>query len=351
MKLSAPRTLHLLLCALLCASFSTAQAQQTALRQHGAILVGAKQSRTLGIVDATTYKVLARIPIGEDPHEVVVSPSDRTAFISQLGDGTLQSISRVDLVHAKPLPPFNPAPLRGVHGLAVHGDKLWVTAVGSKALGELDAATGRVLSILGTGQDNTHMLWISRDGKKMLAANAGSSTMTIFDLNEPRVNTGASQPYKPSPQPDWHAKLLPVGEKAEGFAVSPDEHEAWVGNADGTISVLDLTTDKVSATFDAGTLGANRVRFTPDGARVIVTTHTGKNLVVLDAHTRKVLKLIPIEERGASGIQISPDGNRAFIACPRDNIVAVVDLNKLERIATIEVGTEPDGITWWDGGR
>jgi len=165
------------------------------------------------------------------------------------------------------------------------------------------------------------------------------------------VNTGASQPYKPSPQPDWHAKLLPVGEKAEGFAVSPDEHEAWVGNADGTISVLDLTTDKVSATFDAGTLGANRVRFTPDGARVIVTTHTGKNLVVLDAHTRKVLKLIPIEERGASGIQISPDGNRAFIACPRDNIVAVVDLNKLERIATIEVGTEPDGITWWDGGR
>jgi len=351
MKLPAPLNRLLISCALFCAALSTAQAQQTQLKQHGAILVGAKQSRTLAIVDATTYKVLARVPIGEDPHEVVVAPDDRTAFISQLGDGTLQSISRVDLLHAKPLPSFNPAPLRGVHGLAVHGDKLWVTAVGSKALGEFDAATGHVLSILGTGQDNTHMLWISRDGKKMLAANAGSSTMTIFDLNEARVNTGASQPYKPSPQPDWHATLLPVGEKAEGFAVSPDEQEAWVGNADGTISVLDLTADKVSATFNAGTLGANRVRFTPNGNRVILTTHTGKNLVVLDAHTRKVLKLIPIEERGASGIQISPDGTHAFIACPRDNIVAVVDLTKLERIATIDVGIEPDGITWWDGGR
>ena len=195
------------------------------------------------------------------------------------------------------------------------------------------------------------MLWVSRDGAKMLASNAGAGTMTVFDLNEPRVNTGAAQPYKPNPQPDWHATLLPVGDKAEGFAVSPDEREAWVGNADGTISVLDLTADKVSATFNAGTLGANRVRFTPDGNRVIITTHTGKDLVVIDAHARKVLKLIPIEERGASGIQISPNGDRAFIACPRDNIVAVVDLVKLERIATIDVGIEPDGITWWDGGK
>ncbi len=351
MKLSAPRSLHVIFSTLLCAAFSAIPAQQTALRQHGAILVSAKQSRALAIVDAATYKVIARVPVGEDPHEVVVGSDDCTAFISQLGDGTLQSISRVDLVHAKPLPAFNPAPLRGVHGLAVHGDKLWVTAVGSKAIGELDAATGRVLGVLGTGKDNTHMLWISRDGKKMLAANAGAGTMTVFDLNEPRVNTGAAQPYKPNPQPDWHATLLPVGEKAEGFAVSPDEREAWVGNADGTISVLDLTANKVSASFNAGTLGANRVRFTPDGSRVIITTHTGKELVVVDAHSRKVLKLIPIEERGASGIQISPEGDRAFIACPRDNIVAVVDLVKLERIATIDVGIEPDGITWWDGGR
>jgi len=84
---------------------------------------------------------------------------------------------------------------------------------------------------------------------------------------------------------------------------------------------------------------------------VVMTTHAGKDLVVLDARTRKVIKAVPIEERGASGIQISPDGTRVFVACPRDNFVAVVDLAKLERVATIDVGREPDGITWWDGGR
>jgi DNA-binding beta-propeller fold protein YncE len=80
---------------------------------------------------------------------------------------------------------------------------------------------------------------------------------------------------------------------------------------------------------------------------VLITTHTGKNLVVLDAHTRQVIKRIPIEERGASGIQIEPDGKRAFIACPRDHYVAVVDLTRLEMTAKIDAGREPDGLAWW----
>jgi YVTN family beta-propeller protein len=328
-----------------------AAAQDVKLSGHGAILVGAKQSRTLAIVDAETLRVVARVPVGEDPHEVVLGPDDRTAYVSQLGDGTLHVLSRVDLMHGRALPALDVSPLRGAHGLAVHGDRLWFTAVGSKAVAELDPVSGRVVAVLGTGQDNSHMMWVSRDGKKMLVANAGSGTMSVFTLTEPRVNTGAGGPYPADEKPDWKAALLPVGEKAEGFAVSPDEREAWVGNADGTVTVLDLTADKVAATFDAGTVGANRVRFTPDGARVVMTTHTGKDLVVLDARTRKVVKRVPIEEHGASGIQIEPDGKRVFVACPRDHFVAVVDLGRLERVATIDVGREPDGITWWDGGR
>ena len=306
----------------------------------------------LSIVDARTLAVVARMPLGEDPHEVVVGPDDRTAYVSQLGDGRLRTIARVDLVGRRTLTPLNVAPLEGVHGLAVEGGKLWVSAVGSKAVGVVDLAAGRVTHVLGTGQENSHMLWLSRDGRRLLVANAGSGTMSLFTLTEPRVNTGAATAYAGTADvPDWKGKLLEVGQKAEGFAVSPDEREAWVGNDDGSISVLDLVAGVVAARFDAGTRGANRVRFTPDGARVVVTLHTGKDLVVLDAKTRTVVKRVPIEERGASGIAMQPDGKRVFIACPRDHFVAVVDLEKLERVATVDVGREPDGIVWWDGGR
>ena len=78
-----------------------------------------------------------------------------------------------------------------------------------------------------------------------------------------------------------------------------------------------------------------------------MTTHTGKDLLVFNAATRIVRQRVPIEERGASGIQIEPGGARVFIACPRDHFVAVVDLRTMQRVATIDAGREPDGMTWW----
>jgi DNA-binding beta-propeller fold protein YncE len=145
----------------------------------------------------------------------------------------------------------------------------------------------------------------------------------------------------------WRHTLIPVGKAAEGFAVSPDEQELWVGNEDGTISIINLANEKADASLAADVRGANRLKFTPDGHLVLVTTHTGKDLVVIDAHTRKLLKRIPIEQHGASGIQVQPDGTRAFVACPRDHYVAVVDLHQLRMVAKIDAGREPDGLAWW----
>ena len=316
---------------------------------QGVLLVVTKQAHALAMVDGTTLQVLARVPIGEDPHEVVVGPDGRTAFISNFGEGTLHTLARVDLITQKALPPVDTRPLVGPHGLWVHGAAVWFTAVSSEALGRLDAATGAVAGVLGTGQQNTHMLWISRNGRKIVASNAGSGNMSVFDqvTVQPNVVPGSPAPPASYTHPEWRMTLLPVGEKAEGFAVSPDEREAWVGNADGTISVLDLVHEKAIARFDVGATGANRLRWTPDGARVLETTHTGKDLLVLDAQTRQVIRRVPTEERGASAIQLDPEGKRAFVACPRDHFVAVVDLQSLQRVATIDAGREPDGMTWW----
>jgi DNA-binding beta-propeller fold protein YncE len=120
-----------------------------------------------------------------------------------------------------------------------------------------------------------------------------------------------------------------------------------VGNGDGTISVINLAAEKVEATLAPDVRGANRLKFTPDGRLLLVTTHTGKELVVIDVHSRQVVKRIPIEQRGASGIQLQPDGSRAFVACPRDHYVAVVDLHRLAMVGKIDAGREPDGLAWW----
>ena len=320
---------------------------------QGALLVVTKQSHALAIVDAATLTVVARVPIGEDPHEVIVGPDGVTAYVSIYGEMSLHTLAVVDLVHKKALPAIDISPLRGAHGLA-RGDgasegKIWFTAGGSKALGVLDPATGKLESVLGVGQENTHLVWVSQDGAKVVASNAGSGTMSVFDriTHTPVMVTGAPPAPASYTTLDWKQTLVADGMGTEGFAVSPDEKEIWAGAADGSITIINLDTEKVDATLMPVVAGANRLAFTPDGKLVLETAHTGKDLVVFDAKTRAVVKRIPIEERGASGIQVQPDGRRAFVSCPRDHYVAVVDLQRLEMVAKIDAGREPDGLAWW----
>ena len=122
---------------------------------RGALLVVTKQSRALAIVDGTTLRVLARVPIGEDPHEVTVGPDRKTAFVSNYGEGTLHTLAVVDLAGQKELPPIDLTPLRGAHGLTLHQQTLWFTAEGSKALGTSESGyrTRRDSAWHRTGQD------------------------------------------------------------------------------------------------------------------------------------------------------------------------------------------------------
>lgn len=316
---------------------------------HGYLLVVTKQSHVLSIVDGSTLKVSAQVPIGEDPHEVVVLPDNRTAYVSHFGEGTLRSFAVVDLVGAEALPEIDIAPLQGPHGFALRGSTLWFTADKSKAIAAYDLKTGRVVSVLGTGGDRTHMIWANADATKIVASNAMGGTMSIFDarIDAPMIVPGSPPAPAAYTAPGYKHTVVPTGRAAEGFAVSPDAKEVWVGDADGRITIIDLVTDAVRERFDAGTIGANRLAYTPDGKFVVVTQKRGKDLVVIDATTHAVAYRIPIEENGASGIQMQPDGRRAFIACPRDHYVAVVDLKKMRMIARIEAGREPDGLAWW----
>jgi YVTN family beta-propeller protein len=114
---------------------------------------------------------------------------------------------------------------------------------------------------------------------------------------------------------------------------------------DPRIFVIDVAARKVVHTIDAGARGANRLKFTPDGHRALVSEIGGGDLIVLDATNRSVVKRIKLG-RGASGILIPPDGSRAFVAMTGENAVAVVDLKTLSETTRLKTGRGPDGMAW-----
>ena len=56
------------------------------------LLALSKRDHVLAIVDARTLKVVARVPVGPDPHEVVASEDGRTAWVSIYGGGAISFV-------------------------------------------------------------------------------------------------------------------------------------------------------------------------------------------------------------------------------------------------------------------
>ena len=323
------------------------------------LLALSKRDHTLAIVDPKSLHVIARAPVGPDPHEVVASTDGKTAYVSIYGGGRYHSLSVIDLIGQKALPDIDIGALNGPHGLAFVGGKLWFTAEGAKAVARYDPGSAKVDWIMGTGQNRTHMIYVAPDEKRIYTTNVSSATVSILEKvtlplmgppPEIRPPQG-SQTHPPpagwnEPRMDWNESVIRVGKGAEGFDVSPDGRELWTANAqDGTLSVVDLTTRTVTATLDAKTLGANRLKFTRDGNLVLISRLGDGNLVIYDAVSRKELKRVKIGH-GAAGILMDPEGARAFIACGPDNYVAVLDLKTFEVTGHIDVGGEPDGLAW-----
>ena len=321
-----------------------------------ALLALSKKGHTLAIVDPATLKVLAKVPVGNDPHEVIASTDGKTAYVSNYGFGAYHTLAVVDLVAQKPLDTIDLGALVGPHGLAFVGGKLWFTAEVAKAIGSYDPATQKIDWILGTGQNRTHMIYVAPDMKWIATTNVNSGTVSIID----KVDTPPGPPPGPPPAGapngppplilppggDWNETVVPVGVGSEGFDVSPDHKELWAADArNGNVSIIDLAKKQVVDTLPVKAVGANRLKFTLDGKLVLVSTLRGGDVLVLDAATRKVMKRIPVGH-GAAGILMQPDGTRAFVACSPDNYIVTIDLKSLEVTAHIDVGGEPDGLAW-----
>jgi YVTN family beta-propeller protein len=238
-----------------------------------------------------------------------------------------------------PLNAIDLGALRGPHGLDFAAGKVWFTAEAAQAVASYDPATSKVDWILGTGQNRTHMIYVSPDTKRIVTTNVNSGTVSIIEKSSMRAPSGP-------PREDWNQIVIKVGEGSEGFDVSPDGKEIWTANAhDGTISIIDFVQKKLLQSLSANVRGANRLKFTPDGKLALVSTLSGPDVVVFDATTRKEIKRIPVGH-GAAGIQMQPDGSRAFVACTPDNYVVAIDLKSFQVTAHIDAGPQPDGMAW-----
>jgi DNA-binding beta-propeller fold protein YncE len=312
-----------------------------------ALLAISKLEHRLSVIDLATLTIVARYPVGPDPHEIATTADARTAYVSNMIDGGGHEIDVIDLAGQKAQPALDTGPLKGTHGLVFRDGKLWFTAQGAKSVAQLDAATGTVDWVMGTGQDGTHMIQLTPDGHRFYTTNMGSGTVSLFDyqLVPPSSAAYGFVPQGREPTLQWVQTLIPLAPGVEGFDVAPNGAELWTASpATGQLFVIETATRRVSA-YAAGLFGANRLRFTLDGKRLFVSSIRSGDVVVFDTATRGELKRLHFCN-STTGIAMDPDGTRAFIACYGDGYLAVIDLASLDVMGRVEVGGRPDGMAF-----
>lgn len=300
-------------CVVLVTMASVAAAQTPSAAR---LLVLLRNASALAIVEPASGKVLGRVPVVRDPHEVAVTPDGAMAFVASPREG----ISVIDVPAMKELRRVNTGTLSAPHDVLFAGGKLYFTAEGYKTIGRYDPAANTVEWMLGVGQDGTHLMVLAKDQQTMWVPNRGSNSISVID-------SVAGGP------PKFKITAIPVpGKTPEGLDLSPDGRELWtVTRGDGGVSIIDTATRKVTQSFNLKLTDANRVKFTPDGKVLILDGGTG-TLVVLDAASRKEIKRLKAApgDTGDGGLFVMPDGSRAYLGLRDDHSVVVINLKTLE---------------------
>jgi YVTN family beta-propeller protein len=304
-------------------------------RSRELLVVEKGNAEQLAIIDPVRLKVLARIPAGNDPHEVIASSDGTRAYVSNYGGSgsKLHTITVVNLLTRKALLPIDVSPLHSTHGLDFAGGELYFTAETNRVVARYNPATHRIDWIMGTGQDRSHMIMVGSD--EIFVSNPASGTVSII------------QPTR--------LLTVPAGKGSEGFDVSPDGRQLWTANAGvDSVTVVDVATGKATETFPIPVQNANRLKFTPDGRYVFISglgepgerdVGSPNNLLILDARTHAIVKRLNLGA-GAAGILMDPAGHRAFVAVAGGDELAVIDLSGFRVTGVIKGVKDPDGMAW-----
>lgn len=305
---------------------------QTGFAQSSRLLVLNKTEATFVIVDPASGKVLARIPTGEGPHEIAVSDDGKFAFATNYGTGQApgHTISMFDLAAQKEVRRIDVEPLSRPHGIDVRNGKVYFTAEADKKIARYDPATNNIDWLFETGQNATHMIYVTRDAKTIFTANISSDSISI-------IQQGGDG--------KWTHTIVTVGKGPEGLDLAPNGRELWTAHSrDGGVSIIDVPSRKVVHHINIATKRSNRIKLTPDGRYALVSDLEAGEVVVIDAVARKELRRVALGPM-AEGIVI-PDNNRAFVAVNGEDYVAVLDLKTWAVTRTLVTGKGPDGMAW-----
>src|ERR1700731_1733566 len=295
-------------CSVMCGFAVFGYAQDHGTKTAGPLLLVANQGdRNFSLIDPGAGKQVATVPVdGVTGHEVAASPDGTTAYVPIYGDSGVgrpgtdgTKISVIDLPSRKLVHTIDFG--RGVRPHCAIYDRnsgmLYVTTELDKTVSIIDPKTLKIVGTVPTGQEQSHMLTLSRDGSRGYTANVGPGTVSVLDMKARKT-----------------LAIIPISKETQRISISRDD--SMVFTADQTkpqLAVIDTATNTVKTWVPLPAVGYGTTP-TLDGRWLLVALRTSKQVAVVDLKTMKVARTIDVPD-GPAEVIVTPDGKTAYVSC------------------------------------
>jgi len=295
----------------------------------------------LSVVDPAAARQVATVPegvTGVHGHEVVASPDGRLAYVPVYGstgvgkpgiDGHAMLV--IDLASRKVKGQLDFGHAVRPHCVLYNATTglLYVTTELDQTVTAVDPKTLKIVGTIPTGQTQSHMLALTRDGKRGYTANVGPGTVSVLDMVGRKT-----------------VVVIPVSSgTVQRISLSADEKTVFTADqGKPQLAAIDTTTNKVKSWVALPAVAYGTVA-TSDGRWLLVTIPTAAQVVVVDLSTMKVVRSISVPS-APQEILMRPDGKVAYVSCNVSGKVAAIDLAQWKVQDVIDVGKGADGLGW-----
>lgn len=304
------------------------------------LMVLNKDDRTVMVINDQTEEVVASLTVDRNPHEAILSPDGKVAYVSNAGGNT---ISVIDVASRHEITRLSDPEWRFPHGLEITPDGrfLWMASTYAHTVWVIardpdNAEFHETVKVIPTGQDKSHMVHFSPGANLAYVPNIGSNTLTVLDVKAMEI-----------------VRHVDVGAGPEGVAVHPVDGTIYVANqGDDTLMIIDPATFEILHTLKIGAVPV-RATFTPNGEYCLIANRLSDELSVI-AHNWPhataepqpwEIKRIPVG-RWPGQIVMDPNDRRAWVTNNKTNDVSVIDLGSMSETGRIPAGIHPDGMIW-----
>jgi len=302
------------------------------------LLVANKGEATLGIIDLSSGKQVVAIPEGGiTGHEVIASPDGKFAYVPIYGNSGVghpgtdgSNLIVVDIASHKVVGNVDFG--KGVRPhcplIGPKNGLLYVSTELEKSISIIDPATLKVIGSVPTGQEQSHMFAIARDGRRAYTANVGPGTVSALDLDARKT-----------------LAVIPVASQIQRISLSVDDKLVFTSDVSKPrLAVIDTATNQLKKWIAMPGLGYGSMP-TPDGKWLVIALPQANKVAAINLATMQVVHTVDVPP-APQEVLVAPDGQKAYVSCDQSAKVAVINIADWKLQGTIDAGKGADGLAW-----